>query len=238
MSNTKHAITQKNTDITLDEFKEMTEISKMEFIEKNYKASKYSISGRGLVCGVGFNDVDCVVAPRFEGKQVTHPAYRAWASILWRCYDIKFLSRTPTYASATICDQWRAFSEFRKWWIANQVDGWHIDKDLLSDGKVYSPDTCIFIPQWLNKFTLGRDACRGDYPIGVHYSKRDRAFQAYCSHPFRNGNGNLGYFKNKESASNAWLKRKLEIARELKHLMDEIDTRLYNRITDIITRMK
>lgn len=226
------------TNITLNEFKSMTDISKVEFIEKNYKASKYSTYGRKLVCGVGINDIHCVVAPRIEGAQVTHPAYRAWASMLLRCYDNKFIARCPTYDKATVCKQWHTFSEFRTWWIYNHIDGWHLDKDMLSDEKIYSPETCIFVPQWLNKFTLGRDASRGDCPIGVHYSKRDHAFQAYCNHPFKQGRENLGYFKNQSEASDAWFKRKIEIASELRHLMDCIDIRIYTAVVEIIKNIK
>lgn len=228
----------KKTKITLPEFHLMPDIEKMAFIEENYPASKVSIAGRGKVCGIGTNDAKYIVAPRIDGKQVMHPAYRSWASILWRCYDQKFLSRAPTYANATVCERWQTFSEFRLWWIDNHVDEWHLDKDLLSECKVYSPETSIFVPQWLNKFTLGRDASRGDCPIGVHYCKRDRAFQSYCSHPFRSGRDNLGYFPDQNSAHAAWLRRKLDIALELKSLMDEIDVRIYGGVTKIIKSMR
>lgn len=233
---TKHNC--QKTEITLTEFQSMPDIERMTFIEENYPASKVSMAGRGKVCGIGVNDANYIVAPRIEDKQVMHPAYRAWASILWRCYDQKFLSRAPTYAKATVCEQWHTFSTFRLWWIDNHVDEWHLDKDLLSEGKVYSPETSIFVPQWLNKFTLGRDASRGDCPIGVHYCKRDRAFQSYCSHPFRSGRDSLGYFPDQNSAHAAWLRRKLDIALELKPLMDEIDVRIYCGVTKIIKSMR
>ena len=45
----------------------------------------------------------------------------------------------------------------------------------------------------------------------------------------------LGHFKCKMEASDAWMKRKLELARELKDEMDSIDERIYPRIVSIIS---
>lgn len=38
----------------------------------------------------------------------------------------------PSYIGVTVCDEWRSFMKFREWWLENHVDGWQIDKDLLT----------------------------------------------------------------------------------------------------------
>ena len=38
------------------------------------------------------------------------------------------------------------FSGFGKWFDDNNIDGYHLDKDIKVKGnKVYSPDTCLFV---------------------------------------------------------------------------------------------
>lgn len=50
--------------------------------------------------------------------------------------------------------------------------------------------------------------------------------------------GHIGLFSTPEAAHAAWLTRKLEIANELKHLMDDIDARIFPRVIEIISRSK
>jgi hypothetical protein len=46
-----------------------------------------------------------------------------------------------------------------------------LDKDILYKGnKIYSPDTCVFVPQEINALFVKNDANRGDLPIGVFYT--------------------------------------------------------------------
>ena len=43
-----------------------------------------------------------------------------------------------------------------------------LDKDILYKGnKVYSPDTCVFVPQGINSLFVKANKLRGDLPIGV-----------------------------------------------------------------------
>jgi len=223
--------------ITMQEWKAMSGLEQTLWLEDNFKVNGIG-RPRSLVYGFGVNDAPYCTQPRMEGKQVRCQAYIAWQGMLMRACSQMFHANNPTYSGVTICEDWHSFMSFRRWWIENQVDSWQLDKDILSDSREYSPETSIFVPQWLNKFTLGRDASRGDCPIGVHYCKRDRAFQSYCSHPFRSGRDNLGYFSDQNSAHAAWLRRKLDIALELKPLMDEIDVRIYDGVTKIIKSMR
>jgi hypothetical protein len=66
--------------------------------------------------------------------------------------------------------------------------------------------------QATNKFVIARDACRGDYPIGVSLYKRTGKYQAQCENPFTVENEHLGYFLTPEDAHESWRKRKHELA--------------------------
>lgn len=193
--------------------------------------------GKRLVHGVGINDADYAVKPRVKGEMVECKAYGSWKNMLERCYSAKYHRIQPTYIGVKVCGDWLSFMAFRKWWAENQVDGWQLDKDLLSDDRIYSPETCIFVPSWLNNFTTHRAAKRGEWPIGVYFDKRSGKLKSRCNHPFGRQEY-LGHFSTPDEAHAAWLARKLEIAHELKNLMDDIDTRIFQRVIEIIVRAK
>lgn len=205
--------------------------------KQNNNAARRRWRGKKLVCGVGVNDADYFTQQIIDGKRVRCQANSSWMRMLTRCYSAKFHHRSPTYIGVKVCDEWLSFMTFRKWWVENQVDGWQLDKDLLSDNRIYSPESCIFVPSWLNHFTVDCGAARGLWPIGVSFRRELGEFQSLCRHPF-GGRECLGHFPTPEEAHAAWLARKLEIARELKHLMDDIDARIFPRVIEIISRSK
>ena len=45
--------------------------------------------------------------------------------------------------------------------------------------KIYSPDTCIFVPNRINCAFTKSNASRGKYPIGVSFDKKSNKFRAY-----------------------------------------------------------
>lgn len=190
-----------------------------------------------LVYGFGVNDADYVVKPMVNGKRVACPAYDAWKNMLARCYSKKCHSMWPTYIGVSVCEEWRSFMAFREWWLNNHIDGWQLDKDLLGDGRKYSPSTCMYVPSWINSFNNNCGSARGDLPIGVNYHKQSGKYQARCSHPFGK-HEQLGLFDDKYEAGSAWLNRKLEIAAELKSMMDDIDARIYGLVVGIILKAK
>lgn len=85
----------------------------------------------------------------------TTPEYRTWAHMLERCYSKKYQERKPTYKGCTVCNEWLSFQNFARWFSENYYDisGETIclDKDILVIGnKLYSPNTCIFVPNSIN----------------------------------------------------------------------------------------
>ena len=103
-----------------------------------------------------------------ENKKI----YKTWQSMLQRCYDLKYHEKQPTYIGCEVCDEWLNFQNFARWYYDNyyEIDGerMELDKDILIKGnKVYSPQTCVFVPQCINSLFTKRDNCRGNLPIGV-----------------------------------------------------------------------
>lgn len=179
-----------------------------------------------LVRGVGTNDADYVTQKRetigyINGKQKQKfvwicPYYKAWTSMLERCYSARYQERHPTYRGCTVSEDWLTFSVFKSWMEKQSWEGLQLDKDLLVEGnKVYSADTCVFVTQMVNLFTVDRGAGRGKWLIGVCWVKGRGKFLAQCSNPFTKKVEHLGYFDSEQEAHETWLKRKLELAHEL-----------------------
>ena len=204
------------------------------WLRVNYPITKVKMVNRKPKCGVGINDADYVVSPVVGDKQISCPVYNTWAQMITRAYNVRYKEKNPTYKDVTVCEEWLTFSNFREWFISNHVDDYELDKDLLFVGnRVYSPKFCVFVPNWVNAFTTDSSANRGNYKIGVHWDISNNSFRSRCSNPKTKKREHLGLFKTEHEAYNAWLKRELELALELKPEMDEIDLRIYPNIVEI-----
>lgn len=213
----------------------MNNVQLSEYIRANYPLTSRSIKLKKAAYGEFVNDADYIVSPRVNGKQKRCPAYERWISMVLRCNHQGCLKRRPTYSNSIICDEWKSFMSFRAWWIANQVDGWHLDKDLLVPGnKTYSPSTCVFVPPWLNTFLCDQGKNRGEWPIGVCFTENRNRFSAYCRDPIRKKGMTIGRYKTLEEARDAYVSTKLMHAESLKREIDEIDPRLFESIKQII----
>ena len=128
-------------------------------------------------------------------------AYKVWYGMLQRCYDPYMLNKCPTYIDCYVCEEWHNFQNFAKWFYKNyyEVEGekMHLDKDILVKGnKIYSPETCIIVPERINTLFVKCDKSRGDYPIGVdEWSNKingDKWLKVRCSTLEKRKH--LGYF--------------------------------------------
>lgn len=121
---------------------------------------------RPSVCGIGFMGAGEYVS-KVDGKHTS--AYATWRGMLRRCCDPKSLARNPTYIGCTVHPDWHNFQNFAKWFECQyRTDGWQLDKDLTIEGnKVYSADTCVFVPSQLNSLLNDSGGARGDLPQGV-----------------------------------------------------------------------
>jgi hypothetical protein len=105
-----------------------------------------------------------------------HPLYIVWRGILRRCYSESH-KHYKSYGGrgVKVCDEWRNdFMTFYNWALAN---GWQkglqIDKDIKGDGKLYSPETCVFVTNTVN----GRKK-RNSVLIG--YNGETKALSEWC----------------------------------------------------------
>ena len=145
--------------------------------------------------------------------------------MLKRCYSSDFHNRRPTYKDCEVCEEWKYFMNFKKWMEKQDWEGKQLDKDFLFKGnRVYSPETCVFIPNIINSFTMDCGANRGKYMIGVYWSEDKGKFRSCCRNPFTGKTEFLGYFNNELEAHLTWKKRKHELACQLadsEHVTDE-----------------
>ena len=117
------------------------------------------------VLGIGFLGEGVHPASDENGST---PAYRVWISMLARCYHEKQQIKQPSYIGVIVCEEWHNFQNFAEWYENNRVEGWVLDKDLLSgEDKIYSPNTCCFVPVEINSFLTNRRKSRGQLPVGV-----------------------------------------------------------------------
>ena len=152
-----------------------------------------------------------------ENGKLTYE-YKIYYSMIQRCYDPKYQEKEPTYKGCTIEDYLLNFQHMGEWINNNyyEVPGekMHLDKDILCKGnKTYSRDTCIFVPQRINKLFTKRDNDRGDCPIGVTPSPSGN-YQVYCS----SGYGKsvyLGTYLTKEEAFQVYKQYKEKVIKEV-----------------------
>lgn len=113
----------------------------------------------------------------------SHPKiYSRWYGMLERCYDKKYLIKQQTYRDVTVCEEWHNFQNFAKWHEENfksYMEGWDLDKDILVKGnKIYSPETCCFVPHEINSLFTKANKNRGNLPIGVSQKNQNGGYQA------------------------------------------------------------
>lgn len=108
-------------------------------------------------------------------------AYAKWKSMIDRC--TRFRKSSASYVDCEICEGLENFQNFAKWYYENEYqcnEPLCIDKDILTHGnKIYSPDTCILVPQRINLLFIKEYARRGDLPIGV--IKHGNGYSVHCS---------------------------------------------------------
>lgn len=151
-----------------------------------------------LICGVGVND--------FYGKK-TDRSYNVWTHLIKRCYS---KNKKGAYKDCTVCDEWKLYSNFKKFYDDNcKNDTSHLDKDILVQGnKIYSPSTCLFVPEEVNETIKSEWSDNKSLPVGVTMTKLGK-FRARCCDGSKNGEKHLGVFDTPEEAFEAYKEAKL-----------------------------
>lgn len=162
-------------------------------------------SHRTLLYNFGINDV--------KNQREYGAIFTIWKNMIKRCYDEKHRDINIAYKDCKVCDEWRLFSNFYLWAKDEYRSDLDLDKDILVKGnKIYSPETCVFLPKRINRLLTNRKNHRGKCLIGVY--KKDNKFIAQIS---KNGKAQefIGNFKTEEEAFNSYKKAKEDYIKEI-----------------------
>ena len=168
---------------------------------------------------VGVNDANYTVTGYSEVdgklKQTWRcPYYKVWTNMLKRCYCPKYQVTMPTYKAATVDPEWFSFTAFKSWMEEQVWEGLELDKDILSaGGKVYSKETCCFVPRRINSILLINPETRGPYPLGVSLTPSGK-YQAVCKDVSAKAKG-LGTFYTEMQSHSAWQMFKSKVIQEV-----------------------
>ena len=171
----------KATDIVVefqDEFKAKIRTRWSSFKEGNIK-NPYHKS----LCNVGYlGEGNYKVSENGKHTKV----YDVWVAMIQRCYDPYYLNKYQSYIDCYVCDEWLCFQNFAKWFYKNYYEInneiMHLDKDILYKGnKIYSPQTCVFVPNNINVLFCKRNKLRGKCVIGVYWDVERSKFVSVCS---------------------------------------------------------
>ena len=119
--------------------------------------SAYIISGNSKSCGCFRGELTKGRCQKYFPK--IDAIYSSWTSMIRRCYNREDDSY-PTYGGkgVVVCEEWRNdYQKFLDWSLANGWDkGLRLDKDILGNGLLYSPNTCKWATQLENANNTSR----------------------------------------------------------------------------------
>jgi hypothetical protein len=129
----------------------------------------------------------------------------------------------PTYVGCSVAAEWHLFSVFREWMISQEWKGLQLDKDLLVIGnKVYSPETCLFIPRNINTL-LTNHSINSD---GVKEEKRWGGGRFTARLSMYGTRRNIGTFGSAGEANEMYKATKIAYMLEL--AWRQVDSRIRN----------
>ena len=164
--------------------------------------------------------------------------YDLWHSMLGRCYSDTYKKKHPTYEYCEVGDNFKSYEYFYEWCnkqigFSNDGNGnpFQLDKDLLVKGnKVYSEDSCVFLPQEINLLLTKRDNNRGKHLIGVSWSNTSKSFIARVAKN-KGKQEYLGSFNTEIEAFNAYKVAKESFIKEqAEKWKGQIDKRAYEAL--------
>lgn len=181
---------------------------------------------RSSIYGVGMNDIPISTKDKERNK-----AYKTWTGMLMRCYSSKYHFRKNSYIGCIVCEEWHLFSNFKRWFDEHYKEGFHLDKDILVQGnRIYSPETCCFVPQFINS-VISNCYAHGLYKQGVTWNAKRKKFEANISRYGKNIS--LGCFNDENDAFDAYCRAKYDYIAEVATKAfnnNEIDKKVYEAL--------
>jgi hypothetical protein len=156
-------------------------------------------------------------------------AYRVWHEMIARCYAENKKEEYPSYYGiSTVCEEWKCYQRFADWYeqeIYECDERLHLDKDILYPGnKVYSPYTCMLVPQRINSIFSNKSNNR-KLPTGV--KKLPNGYQAEYS------GRKLGVFRTIERAFDAYAAEKENVIKQIANeYKDIIPGKVYDALCE------
>ncbi len=142
----------------------------------DFKRGKISCPYEKSIYGVGYLGEGNYKSK--ENGKITR-VYTTWHNMLNRCYDEEFHKKQSTYIGCEVSEEFYNFQAFGDWDSDNfyQIEGEKmcLDKDILyKHNKIYSPETCIYVPNTINLLFTKRQNDRGESAIGTHHYKNGK----------------------------------------------------------------
>lgn len=192
-----------------------------------------------LVHGFGINDVK---GDSTKGSTYSH-IYYLWKDMIKRCYSEKYQKTHPSYIGTIICDEWKYYSNFKKWFLLHYKNGYELDKDTINGkSKLYSPQTCAFVPNIINMCVVEQKS--SSYPMGVTYHKPKKNMINEYKKPYfaqivkDKKKHHLGSYATTEEAHLQWQIAKRDYLNEIVNMYrNEVDERVIVGIEERIRKL-
>lgn len=181
-----------------------------------------------LVYGVGINDLYGKTSfVDNSGKRRQLRSYNIWVKMLERCYSKVYQKKYPTYIGCSVDTEWLVFSRFKEWYDDNFLNKegvcrFELDKDLLGYGsKIYSKNTCIFIPSSVNSFMTNIKLTNTTGFTGV--TKRNNTYRARIKDFVTNKRISIGDYSTAKEAGMAYALERAKQAESVKSYMRSLN---------------
>lgn len=158
--------------------------------------------------------------------------YNIWQNMLERCYSVN----SDGYVNYglkgyIVCEEWHNFQNFAEWFEPRAKAGYELDKDIICNikqikDKIYSPETCILLPSFLNCYLAGDKMNTGIFPKMGEEDKQV-IYEAIICINYKSKS--LGIYNTFEEAKIIYAKEKQRYWLELlENHRKEIGEELYN----------
>jgi hypothetical protein len=215
------------SDNVLVRFIETGNLTKTSY--QNFKAGGVKNVYDKKIYGVGYFGEGNYKAT-FNGKPTK--MYNTWIQMIHRCYSEKLQKKQPAYIGYSVAEEWFNYQTFAKWYDENfyKIEGetMELDKDILGkDSRIYSPETCIFVPKIIN--TLIKKRQDRELPTGVIMV--NGKYQAHCYNTIEGINEFLGSYNTVEEAFQAYKTFKENVIKRVaESYKSRIPVTLYNAL--------
>lgn len=160
-------------------------------------------------------------------------SYTVWKHMIERCYSI-VENKDLTYRDCIVDLDWHCYANFEKWYKENYYEvieeEVQLDKDILfKNNKIYSPETCVFVPQRINNWFRDCQANKkSGLPYGTILDKKKYIVRCHNENMSYTSVGRFNTIKEAELESNKF--KKTTIIKVINQYKDLIPEKTYKKI--------